>query len=290
MIKKKIVLLGDSAVGKTSLIRRFVFDQFQDSYISTIGSKVTMKEVKISKPEGGTDLTLVIWDLIGSEGYHAVHARNFVGVDGAIVVADLTRYNTLESLERYWIPSLFSVVDKVPLVFACNKSDLKNQYNFKPKSLFKIALEYNDGFDDVLPEHLKTHYETSAKDGENVELAFESIGHMVCAQNKCDDPIKELYEGLIAQTIKRSSDKKTSIGVLDSIIVDFCEGFEDTRFAMPILREQINRAGIDIRSPSKGGILKLIDYLAEAETEFNKERVVKLNFARRKKWAMDIEK
>ena len=226
---------------------------------------------------------------MGSEGYHAVHARNFVGVDGAIMVADLTRRDTLESLERYWIPSLFNVVENVPLVFACNKFDLKNQYEFKPKELCKVALDYNDGFKNVLPEGLKTHYETSAKEGDNVELAFESLGYMVCAHNKCKDPIKELYEGFVAQTIKRSSDKTTSIGVLDSIIVDFCEGFDDSRHAMPILREQINRAGIDIRSPSKGGILKLIDYLAEAESEFQKEKVVKTNFEKSKGWAQDIE-
>ena len=151
-----------------------------------------------------------------------------------------------------------------------------------------MAKEYNEGFEDVLPEGLKTHYETSAKEGDNVELAFESLGHMVCARNQCKDPIKELYEGLVAQTVKRSSDKRTSIGVLDAIIVDFCEGFDDSRFAMPILREQINRAGIDIRSPSKGGVFKLIDYLAEAESEFHKEKIVQSNYERRKAWAEGI--
>jgi small GTP-binding protein len=289
-IKKKIVLLGDSAVGKTSLIRRYVFNQFQDSYISTIGSKATMKELKISGEEGETDLILMIWDLIGSEGYHAVHARNFVGVDGAVLVADLTRSETLENLENYWIPALFDVVEDVPLVFACNKSDLKGQYEFKPKDLFKLARDHNKEFEKVLPEGLKTHYETSAKEGANVEFAFESLGRMVCARNQCEDPIKELYEGLVAQTIIRSTDKRTPIGVLDSIIVDFCDGFDDSRHAMPILREEINRAGIDVRSPSKGGILKLIDHLAEAESEFYKEKKVKSNFEKRKAWAANIEK
>jgi small GTP-binding protein len=288
-LKKKIVLLGDSAVGKTSLIRRYVFDQFQDSYISTIGTKSTLKELKIPGPEKEIDLTLVIWDLIGSEEYHAVHARNFVGVNGAILVADLTRKGTLDSLERYWIPALLDVVENVPLVFACNKSDLKGYSEFTQKDLMRIASRYNEEFDEVLPEDLRTDYETSAKEGANVDLVFESLGYMVAANKINSDPIKELYEGLVAQTIKRSSDKKTPIGVLDAIIVDFCEGFEDSRFAMPILREQINRAGIDIRSPSKGGILKLIDHLAEAENEFHKEKKVKLNIEKRKAWAAGIE-
>jgi small GTP-binding protein len=288
-IKKKIVLLGDSAVGKTSLIRRYVFDQFEDSYISTIGTKATMKELMITQDEEEIDLTLMIWDLIGSEGYHALHSRNFVGTNGAILVADLTRKDTLHNLENYWIPSLLQVVENVPLVFACNKSDLLEQYEFSLDDLTKIASKYNTEFTNVLPESLKTDYETSAKTGSNVELAFESLGYMVVLNKRKMDPVKELYEALVAQTVKRTSDKNTPIGVLDAIIVDFCEGFDDSRHAMPILREEINRAGIDIRSPSKGGILKLIEYLAEAETEFHKENKVKFNLEKRKKWAMGIE-
>ncbi len=110
-LKKKIVIIGDSAVGKTSLIRRYVFNQFQDSYITTIGSKVTTKECIIKRPLHSVEITFVIWDLIGREGYKGIHARTFAGVSGAILVADLTRKETFENLERYWIPLLFKVVD-----------------------------------------------------------------------------------------------------------------------------------------------------------------------------------
>jgi small GTP-binding protein len=288
-IKKKIVLLGDSAVGKTSLIRRYVFDQFQDSYVSTIGTKATMKELTIPCDEEDIDLTLMIWDLLGSEGYHAVHTRNFVGTNGAILVADLTREDTLLNLEKYWIPSLFKVVENVPLVFACNKSDLTEQFEFSYDDLTETASKYNAEFANVLPETLRMDYDTSAKTGSNVEVAFESLGYMVSLSKRQMDPVKELYEALVAQTIKRTSERNTPIGAMDAIIVDFCDGFDDSRHAMPILREEINRAGIDIRSPSKGGILKLIEYLAEAESEFHKEKTVKSNFEKRKKWAMGIE-
>ncbi len=287
-MRKKIVLLGDSAVGKTSLIRRFVFDQFEDYYISTIGTKVTRKEMKIQAAED-IDLTLVIWDLIGREGYHALHARSFVGVNGAILVADLTRRDTLDSLERYWIPSLFKVVESVPLVFACNKSDLKGQFEFQPKDLERIASRYNAGFEKALPERLRTAYETSAKTGKNVESAFESIGHLVVSRKDLADPLKELYESLVATGVKRTSDKGTPVGALDAIIVDFCEGFKDSRLAMPILRQEVARAGIDIRSPSKEGILKLLEYLAEAETEFKDEKTVTENLRKRQEWLRAVE-
>src|SRR5207237_2201408 len=122
-VKRKIVLLGDSAVGKTSLVRRYVFDLYEDSYVTTIGSKVTRKELRIQRPDKTVTLNMMIWDILGREGYTSLHARTFAGVHGAILVSDLTRGETLRSLEEYWIPLLFKVVDKVPLVFVCNKTD-----------------------------------------------------------------------------------------------------------------------------------------------------------------------
>ncbi|UCG70639.1 MAG: GTP-binding protein [Thermoplasmata archaeon] len=287
-LKKKIVLLGDSAVGKTSLIRRYVFDQFEDSYISTIGTKATMKEMKIPQEDEEIKITLMIWDLLGREGYHALHARSFVGVNGAILVADLTRKETLNSLERYWIPSLFKVVENVPLIFVSNKSDLVKNFEFEPEDMEVVAARYNIGFEEVLPKWLRTDYGTSAKTGVNVEKVFESIGYMMLSQAEQIDPMKELYESLVAQNIKRTLDKSTPIGVLDAIIVDFCEGFEDSRLAMPILRQEIARAGVDVRSPFKEGIRKLIEYLAEAMTEFHDEKTVLFNLKKRLKWVQGI--
>ncbi len=287
-IKKKIVLLGDSAVGKTSLIRRYVFNQFEDSYISTVGMKATMKELTIPGDDEDMNLTLMIWDLIGREGYHALHARSFVGVHGAILVADLTRRETLHSLERYWIPSLFKIVDRVPLMFTCNKSDLKGKYEFELEDLVKVASRYSGEPEKSLPRNLETSYSTSAKDGDNVQRAFESLGYLLMSGEQQQDPVKELYEGLIATGIHRTSEKTTATGALDAIIVDFCEGFEDTRLVMPILRQETARAGIDIRSPSKEGILKLVEYLAEAETEFMDEKTVKENLNLRLEWANGI--
>lgn len=288
-IKKKIVLLGDSAVGKTSLIRRYVFNQFEDSYVATIGSKVTTKELKIQMPNRTEHLTLVIWDLIGREGYHALHSRTFVGVHGALLVADLTREETFKSLERYWIPILFKVVENVPLVFVCNKSDLKEEYEFEPEDLVDVASRYNEGQDRILPAGLESWYSTSARNGSNVNNAFESLGHFVMRSEDLADPVKELFESLVAMGIQRSSDKTTPIGALDAVIGDFCEGFDDSRMAMVILRQEIVRASIDIRNPTKEGILRAVEYLAEVETELKDEKTVKSNLDRRIRWVDNIK-
>jgi small GTP-binding protein len=283
-IKKKIVLLGDSAVGKTSLIRRFVFDKFDDSYISTIGSKVTRKELRVQKGDQEIDLNMMIWDILGRRGYTAIHARTFAGVHGALLVADMTRRETLVSLERYWIPLLFKVVEYVPLLFVCNKSDIADETEFSMEDLEEIASRYNVGLGDDVPEHLDSSHSTSAKTGDNVERAFKSLGHLVLSDRIVSDPVKELYEELVAYGIHKKTDIRTPIASLDAIFVDVCEEFDDDRNAMSVLRQEIVRAGVDIRSPSRQGLLKLVEYLAEAESEYLKEHRVVKNKERRMEW------
>jgi small GTP-binding protein len=285
-IRKKIVLLGDSAVGKTSLIRRYAFNQFEGSYISTMGTKVTMKDMRIYKEEEEVDLTLILWDIIGREGYQSLHARSFIGVKGALLVADLTRRETLLSLERYWIPLLLKVVEDVPMVFVCNKSDLKGKYEFQPSEMKDMAERYMDIGEGVLPGGFETSYSTSAKEGENVEMAFETLGHLVLTENSYENPVKKICQVLRATGIRRSTDKTTPIGALDEIIVEFCDGFSDSRLAMLILRQEIARAGIDIRSPSKEGLLMFVEYLAEAESEFKEEKIV---LSHLKRWSKLVE-
>ena len=153
-VKKKIVLLGDCAVGKTSLIRRYVFNRLDDSYRATVGNKVTTKHLRIKTANKTEKLKLVIWDLIGSKGYHTLHAMTFVGADAALLVSDMTRTETLENLGNYWIPSLFNIVDSVPLVFICNKSDLKGGFEFGFEDMLDVAERYNTDYGDILPSNL----------------------------------------------------------------------------------------------------------------------------------------
>lgn len=280
-VKKKIVLLGDSAVGKTSLIRRYVFDKFDDTYITTIGSKVTKKEMRIHRDNGAVDLTFMIWDILGRTGYSATHARTFAGVHGAFFVADLSRPETLNSLGRYWLPLLFKVTEHIPMVFAYNKSDLVKDPTYDLGYLEQVASKFNIGLDDELPSHLSTFYPTSAKTGDNVEKAFESLGFMVTSNKIPKDPLKELFESLVAEGIYRQKDKTTPIGATDALIIDFCEGFDDDTIPMSILRQEFVRADLDTRSPSKEAILKVVEFLAEAENEFKDEKTVMKNRERR---------
>ena len=99
---------------------------------------------------------------------------------------------------------------------------------------------------------------------------------------------KQICEMIRSTGVRRNTDKTTPIGALDAIIVDFCDGFSDSRMAMIVLRQEIARAGIDINNPSKEGIIKAVEYLAEAEYEFYDEDKVFSNFEKRRVWADKI--
>ena len=168
-LKRKICLVGDAAVGKTSLIRKYVYDKFDDKYIATVGTKVTKKEMVIKDEEGDRQvyLTIMIWDVIGQKALKRIHEMYFKGAKGALVVCDLTRKETLDSV-RSWIESLYNVADKIPVVILGNKYDLVDQAQFSEDDLIGMAKEFES-----------QHFMTSAKSGINVENAFQAIGELI---------------------------------------------------------------------------------------------------------------
>lgn len=163
-IKMKICLIGDSAVGKTSLIRRYVMDIFSDKYIATFGTKISKKKLKVKHKGTQKEVTLVIWDVIGQKEFRElVKEAHFYGSNGALVVCDTTRKKSLAGLGE-WVKGLYSVTGKIPLVFLANKSDLEDQAEFRIEELKMFAQLYKA---ETMP--------VSAKTGQNVEEAFEAI-------------------------------------------------------------------------------------------------------------------
>ncbi len=167
--KKKICLLGDPAVGKTSLIGRFVLDMFDDKYLSTIGTKVSKKSVLVEYEDRGlrVDLSLMIWDIVGQKEYKKLHQLYYQNASGAIAVCDLTRKDTLSSLDR-WVESIFEVNGPIPIVFLGNKADLVEKVVVTEAELQKIADQYD----------MKSFF-ASAKTGLNVENAFQTLSKLI---------------------------------------------------------------------------------------------------------------
>ena len=171
LMKVKVCFIGDAGVGKTSLIKRYVLDVFDDRYIATIGTKVTKKIVEVEEGGSQTKVMMLIWDIMGQKGFRELlREAYFFGAHGAIAVCDLTNRETLEEL-RYWIKALTDVAGDVPIVFAGNKADLENE---------AVATESDLG--DLADKYEAEAFMTSAKTGQNVEEMFKSLGAAMSAK------------------------------------------------------------------------------------------------------------
>lgn len=167
VFSKKVCLLGDFSVGKTSLVRRFVYDRFDDKYISTIGVKVSRKTIVVPYHDDVADVTLMLWDLAGSEEFTKVRASYLRGSAGAILVCDLTRSDTLQQLTSY-VEDLQSVSPNAQLILAANKSDLMSQHQITIDQVSKMAEQIGAPF-----------YVTSAKQGDEVENVFRHLARQL---------------------------------------------------------------------------------------------------------------
>jgi small GTP-binding protein len=158
-VQKKVCLLGDFAVGKTSLIRRYVEGRFDEKYLSTIGVKISRKVLQ--RPDH--ELNLLIWDLAGGDDIDQLSRRYLLGAVGALLVCDLTRPETLDVIRRY-AKVMHEVNRDSALILAGNKADLEEERALDDQRLADEAEALS------LPWLL-----TSAKDGQGVEEAFELL-------------------------------------------------------------------------------------------------------------------
>jgi small GTP-binding protein len=171
VMKAKICLVGDSRVGKTSLIRRYVQDDFDDRYISTLGAKITKKELLLQSKDGELRVNMTVWDIMGERGLTDLLKESyFDGAGGLLVVCDLTRTETFEGLSE-WLIVADSVIDTPPMTFVGNKVDLKSEQALDGSLLSSFAGEYESPY-----------FLTSAKTGENVNAVFLDLAKRVLAR------------------------------------------------------------------------------------------------------------
>jgi small GTP-binding protein len=255
VVKKNIVLLGDAAVGKTSLIRRFVLDQFSDDYITTIGSKTTKKELTLENGGDKINMVLMVRDIIGQRDYKYTQSISFQGMHGALLVADLTRKETLESLRGYWIPLLLKASGPIPMIFLGNKADLTYEKKFGLKGLEEVAASCA-GFGSQ-----GVCYLTSAKTGAHVEDAFKSIANLSRA------PRAGISVGgpwNLMDPAEVGSPKEA----LDHIIADFAERYGGIDYATPVIKHQMDLSGLNLTHPTEAAVIKFIDQLSKIEITF----------------------
>ena len=162
-LTRKICIIGDFAVGKTSTVARFVNDVFSDKYLTTVGVKIDTGMVELN---GDTAVKFVIWDIAGTDRFSAVEFSYLRGASAYLLVVDGSRRNTLtaaralrdEVEERY---------GALPLVTLLNKSDLSEEWELSERDVVELE---QDGFRPLL---------TSAKDGSNVSEAMRLLASLV---------------------------------------------------------------------------------------------------------------
>lgn len=158
MLQKKVCMLGAFAVGKTSLIRRFVDSIFSESYLTTVGVKIDKKVLRV----GEQDLTLILWDLAGDDGLQEIRMSYLGGASGLLLVADGTRRETLVKATAIQEEAT-QVSGSAYFVLALNKSDLADEWEIGSREENELV---SRGWKVI---------RTSAKTGDGVEEAFQSL-------------------------------------------------------------------------------------------------------------------
>lgn len=182
----KLVLLGDSGVGKTSLACRFVHNSFHPFREATIGATYLSRNLivpdKEDGPENSSDspaneprkaVELKIWDTAGQERYQSLTPLYFRGAGAALLIYDVTKLHSYQTLQR-WVRELKHIgPDNVLLTICGNKSDLDRERSV----LFEDAQAYADSIGAI-------YFEASAKTGDNVTQIFESIAERVSQEDR----------------------------------------------------------------------------------------------------------
>jgi small GTP-binding protein len=171
-MRVKVCVVGEKAVGKTSLIRRFVYDQFDDRYVATLGAKVSEKEIVVRRDDGTRlRVDLVIWDIMGEASFRELMKEAyFHRARGLLAVSDVTRKETLDELHD-WVTAQRKVTGDIAIHFLANKVDLADQVRIEGQELAEAA-----------GRHGAPSSYASAKSGENVHKAFHGLAEEIARQ------------------------------------------------------------------------------------------------------------
>lgn len=158
MLQKKICMLGSFAVGKTSLVRRYVDSIFSENYVTTIGVKINKKIVS----DNDTQLGLILWDVYGEDNHQSVLPSYLRGMAAYILVVDPSRPATFASAKKLHSLVLDTLGEK-PFVLVLNKSDIKSEWEIDEEIFNQLS---NAAIQTI---------ETSAKTDTGVDEVFQSL-------------------------------------------------------------------------------------------------------------------
>lgn len=171
-INLKIILVGDVSVGKTSVIERYINNNFKDDYTCTIQAE---QKTKIINEDSNTSIRMDIWDTVGQEKFRSLTRQYYRDSQGAIIVFDITKKKTFDSLQT-WIDDIQDYSDKdIPIIIVGNKSDLIDEREVSENNINEFL---NDKY---------TYFEVSAKYGNNIDLAFNKMKKLIMENRKMNN-------------------------------------------------------------------------------------------------------
>ena len=163
-INVRIALLGNSSVGKSSIIRRFVDNKFDDNYMSTLGVDYFDKKVIIKNKT----INVQIQDTSGEERFRSIATSYYKNVDGIIFVFDVTNKESFKEGIKYWLTECDNQMGEYKRILVGNKIDLKDMIAIKKETMEKFAED----------KGMKC-FETSAKEGTNVDIIFRELTELI---------------------------------------------------------------------------------------------------------------
>ncbi|EOB11351.1 GTP-binding protein Rab-3D [Nosema bombycis CQ1] len=166
----KIIILGESNVGKTCLLRKYKNDEFQDSIMSTIGIDTVSKRIFVEDK----NIMLNIWDTAGQERFFSITKSYYRNADGILLIFDLNDIKSFTSVDR-WYKIIKEETENTPLFLIGNKKDLLSEKEYKEKEMDFL----------IKSKNLNTKfYPTSAKNGLNVSKIFEDMAKILISKGK----------------------------------------------------------------------------------------------------------
>merc|ERR1711907_931636 len=191
----KVIILGDSSVGKTSLMNMYVNRKFNNQYKATIGADFLTKEVMVTHNGDQRLVTMQIWDTAGQERFQSLGVAFYRGADACILVFDLTSKKSFDNLntwrEEFLVQSGPAEQDGFPFVVLGNKCDLKDSRS--PACSNKAAVEYCKQWKTMSKDgETPMYFETSAKDSKDVAKAFTTVAQLTLEKQPGDDMPSDL--------------------------------------------------------------------------------------------------
>jgi len=191
--KLKLMILGDSNVGKSSILRKYCKNEFNGSYVATIGIDFQIKYLNID----GKKIKLQIWDTAGQERYRVVTKNYFNTSDGFLIIYDITNRESFLNINN-WIEQINTLVGgNIKCIIFGNKNDLKEMRKVSIKEGEEMAKKYKCNF-----------FETSAKEGNNLEEGFYNITKDVLGDIKTINDKRKNTSILKAHMLSKQKKKK----------------------------------------------------------------------------------